>query len=69
MTLTVWRTANESDQHTLYRNHFHTRPKGAAGNGFETIRIGTSDSLGGESQCVIDSNRFFACDGEMESSP
>lgn len=66
VTLTVWREKGQSDRHTLYRNHFHTRPKGSSGNGFETIRIGTSATTGGDSQCVIEGNRFYACDGEME---
>jgi poly(beta-D-mannuronate) lyase len=66
VTVTVWRKEGQLDRHTLYRNHFHTRPKGSTGNGFETIRIGTSDTTGGDSQCVIEGNRFFACDGEME---
>ena len=66
VTVTIWRKKGETDRHTLYRNHFHTRPKGATPNGYETIRIGTSDTTGGDSQCVIEGNRFFACDGEME---
>ena len=66
VTVTIWREKGRADRHTLYRNHFHTRPKGASSNGYETIRIGTSDTTGGDSQCVIEGNRFFACDGEME---
>ena len=66
VTLTIWREKDQADRHTLYRNHFHTRPKGNSGNGFETIRIGTSETTGGDSQCVIEGNRFYACDGEME---
>lgn len=66
VTLTIWREKGQSDQHRLYRNHFHTRTKGNASNGFETIRIGTSETTGGDSQCVIEGNRFYACDGEME---
>jgi len=67
VTLVVWRDTDNADHHTIVANHFHTRPKGARSNGYETIRIGTSDDSSGDSHTVVEANLFEACDGEMEA--
>lgn len=67
VTLTVWRETEKSDHHIIVANHFRGRPKGVRSNGYETIRIGTSDDSSGASHSVIEANLFEACDGEMET--
>jgi poly(beta-D-mannuronate) lyase len=67
VTLTVWRAPGVPDHHVIEFNHFHTRPKGAKGNGYETIRIGTSEESESDSFTVVRSNLFEKCDGEMET--
>lgn len=67
VTLTVWRDGDEPDHHQIMSNHFHTRPKGAESNGYETIRIGTSDTSRSNSLTSISGNLFEFCDGEMEA--
>ena len=66
VTLTVWREDGEPDHHAVVGCHFHTRPKGANSNGYETIRIGTSETADSDSKTLIEACRFDACDGEME---
>jgi poly(beta-D-mannuronate) lyase len=46
-------------------NHFRDRPRGT-GNGFETIRIGTSHLSHLSSRTLIELNLFERCDGEAE---
>ena len=65
VTVVVWRDKPELDLHRIDHNQFTDRPKGN-GNGFETIRIGTSDESLSESRSVIESNLFERTDGEME---
>ncbi len=67
VTLTVWRETDQADHHVIEANHFHTRPKGAKGNGYESIRIGTSDEWNSDSGTMIRHNLFEKCDGEMEA--
>lgn len=67
VTLTVWREPGKEDRHLIERNHFHTRPRGAEGNGYETIRIGTSEESESDSFTVVRENLFEHCDGEMEA--
>jgi len=66
VTLTVWRDGNQADRHIILRNYFLDRPKGSASNGYETIRIGTSDTSASDSLTAISENLFQRCDGEME---
>lgn len=66
VTLTVWREADGENRHRIRRNHFFDRPRGDRGNGFETIRIGTSDHSLSDSKTVVEENLFEGCDGEME---
>ncbi len=67
VTLIVWRETEVADHHVIAANHFHTRPKGAGSNGYETIRIGTSGDSAGDSHTIVEGNLFTACDGEMEA--
>ncbi|MCB1086072.1 MAG: polysaccharide lyase 6 family protein, partial [Verrucomicrobiae bacterium] len=67
VTLTVWRTPGVPDHHTIELNHFHVRPRGNGGNGYETIRIGTSEESESNSLTTVRSNLFEQCDGEMEA--
>ncbi len=66
VTLTVWRDDDTADHHLIEANHFHTRPPGGKGNGYETLRIGTSDHSKSDSLTTVKGNLFEACDGEME---
>lgn len=67
VTLAVWRESDAADHHVIARNHFHTRPRGAKSNGYETVRIGTSDHSASASHTTLRDNLFEACDGEMEA--
>ena len=67
-TLVVWLEGDggsEVGKHRIERNHFLNRPRGD-GNGFETVRIGTSEHSMKSAQCVVSSNLFENCDGEVE---
>ncbi len=67
-TLVVWLEddgGSEVGKHRIEENHFLDRPRGA-GNGFETIRIGTSEYSMKSSKCVVSGNLFENCDGEVE---
>ncbi len=65
VTVVIWRDTPDSDQHAIVGNHFADRPAGT-GNGFETIRIGTSDESRSDSLSVVEKNLFERMDGEME---
>lgn len=67
VTLTVWREKGVPDHHVIEKNHFHTRPRGAGSNGYETIRIGTSEESESDSMTAVRANLFENCDGEMEA--
>ena len=67
-TLVVWLEddgGSEVGKHRIVANHFLDRPRGD-GNGFETIRIGTSEYSMKSSQCIVSGNLFENCDGEVE---
>ena len=67
-TLVVWLAVDgesEVGQHRIERNHFLNRPRGD-GNGFETIRIGTSEHSLKSAECLVSENLFENCDGEVE---
>lgn len=53
------------NRHIIRGNYFGNRPMGD-GNGFETIRIGTSSRSHLESQTLVEGNYFEACNGEIE---
>lgn len=67
VTLTVWREKGVPDHHVIEKNHFHSRPRGAGSNGYETIRIGTSEESESDSMTAVRANLFENCDGEMEA--
>ncbi|MEM7576236.1 MAG: chondroitinase-B domain-containing protein [Planctomycetota bacterium] len=64
VTVTVWRDGS-TDNHRIDNNLFADRPEGN-GNGFETIRIGTSTFSLSESRTIVENNLFHATDGETE---
>ena len=65
-TLVVWLDGDgEVGRHRIERNHFLNRPRGE-GNGFETIRIGTSEHSMKLAGCSVSENLFENCDGEVE---
>ncbi|QDT67884.1 Chondroitinase-B precursor [Planctomycetes bacterium MalM25] len=65
VTVTVWRSDPVADLHQIDNNYFGDRPEGN-GNGFETIRIGTSDQSLSNSLTVVENNLFERTDGEIE---
>ncbi|MEM1098916.1 MAG: polysaccharide lyase 6 family protein [Planctomycetota bacterium] len=64
VTVTVWRDGSV-DNHRIDQNLFADRPEGN-GNGFETIRVGTSTDSLSDSRTIIENNLFHATDGETE---
>ncbi|MDK2971380.1 MAG: poly(beta-D-mannuronate) lyase [Candidatus Sumerlaeota bacterium] len=65
--LTVWPAAGGPPNNTrIDYNYFGDRTLGT-GNGFETIRIGTSDVSQQESNALVEYNYFVNCDGEIET--
>lgn len=64
-TLVVSRKYGLPDEHVVEYNHFLDRSPGA-GNGFETIRIGTSTKALTESATVVQFNLFEKTNGEIE---
>jgi len=65
VTLVVWLDGNPND-HRIDHNHFADRGSGGGANGWETIRIGTSDNSMSESRTTVDHNLFTRVDGEIE---
>ena len=65
VTVTVWRDNSDADNHRIDANHFLDRPEGN-GNGFETIRVGTSDESLSNSFTTVENNLFERTDGEIE---
>jgi poly(beta-D-mannuronate) lyase len=51
--------------HQIDSNHFGDRPQGWA-NGFETIRLGDSDTSGVDAHILVENNLFERVDGEIE---
>jgi len=64
VTLTVWLDGTANND-TVDHCYFGNRPLGWD-NGFETIRIGTSDWSLTASRTTVEYNLFEKCDGEME---
>ncbi|TWT46876.1 Chondroitinase-B precursor [Botrimarina hoheduenensis] len=65
VTVSVVRDSNEADYHRIDNNYFADRLPGN-GNGFETIRIGTSDFSISDSYTTVENNVFERVDGEIE---
>jgi len=66
VTVVVWRKPDVRDGHIIDRNYFLNRPPGV-GNGFETIRIGTSAEASSDSGTLVQLNLFERTDGELET--
>lgn len=64
VTLVVWLDGEPND-HRIDHNHFHDRIEGGE-NGWETIRIGTSDTSMSTSRTTVEYNLFSYIDGEIE---
>lgn len=70
VTVVVWRPGNGPDHHQIDANYFGDRPvpvNPADTNGFETIRIGTSDTSLSDSFTVVENNLFERTNGEIEA--
>ena len=65
VTVTVWRNSNDPDFHLIDNNYFADRPEGNS-NGWESIRVGTSDYSLSDSFTTVESNLFERTDGEIE---
>ena len=64
-TLVVWLDDDVVGHHRIDRNHFGPRLPGE-GNGFETLRIGDSQTSMKVAKCLVVQNLFESCDGEVE---
>jgi poly(beta-D-mannuronate) lyase len=62
--LVVW-LAGSPAGHRIDHNHFGPRPE-LGFNGGETIRIGDSTTAQTNARCIVESNLFTGCDGEVE---
>ena len=56
---------DDTGRHLIDHNYFGNRPKGD-GNGFETIRVGTSTYSMQNAHVTVEYNLFEKCDGEVE---
>lgn len=65
VTLVVWPKVGQASDIQIDRNHFAGRPVGT-GNGFETIRLGTSQVQSTSARITVESNLFEETDGEIE---
>lgn len=65
VTVVISRDTPAPNYHTISGNHFTDRPLGD-GNGYETIRVGTSHQCESDSFSVIENNLFERIDGELE---
>ena len=64
--LVVWLVGDgEVGSHRIAGNHFVDMVRGD-GNGFEALRIGTSEFSLKSAHCVVSGNLFENCDGEIE---
>jgi poly(beta-D-mannuronate) lyase len=65
VTLVVW-LDGQPNNHLIDNNHFANRIDGGGENGWETIRIGTSDRSLSDSRTIVEHNLFSRLDGEIE---
>ena len=70
--LVVWLENGVVPSHTIDHNHFYRRTanldsNGKELNGQEIIRIGDSSTSMQDADCVVESNLFEECDGEIET--
>ncbi len=69
VTVVVRRDDTGADNHLIDANHFVDRPvpnNPSDANGFETIRVGTSDQSLSDSFTTVENNLFERLDGEIE---
>ncbi|WP_197530751.1 polysaccharide lyase 6 family protein [Bythopirellula polymerisocia] len=69
VTVVVRRDDTGADNHLIDANHFVDRPvpnNPSDPNGFETIRVGTSDESLSDSFTTVENNLFERLDGEIE---
>ncbi|NDV63425.1 hypothetical protein G0Q06_13245 [Puniceicoccales bacterium CK1056] len=59
-------TPYASFAHRIDHNSFGPNPVGWSDNEFETVRVGTSNYANFRGDIVVEHNRFFQCDGEIE---
>lgn len=65
-TIAVVRDQPVRDEHRIDHNHFSDRV-GGDGNGYETIRIGTSKQAASDSGTIVEYNLFERTNGEIEA--
>ena len=66
VTLTVWLETGAPANHTRIDHNFFADHAEGDGNGWETIRIGTSSRSMQDSKTIVENNYFYRCDGEIE---
>ncbi|MEP4079412.1 chondroitinase-B domain-containing protein [Haloferula sp.] len=66
VTLTVWLKDSAPANHTRIDNNLFADRATGRGNGFETIRIGTSTRSMQDSEAIVEDNYFYRCNGEIE---
>lgn len=64
--LTIWRNDLSPQYHTIYLNEFKNYSSSGGGNGYETIRIGTSTYSQSNSFVLLQNNIFEEVNGEIE---
>ena len=70
VTVVVWRSDSGADYHEIDANYFADRPlpfNPIDPNGFETIRLGTSDNSLSNSFTTVENNLFEHTNGEIEA--
>jgi poly(beta-D-mannuronate) lyase len=65
VTVVAWLDNNVEARHRIDHNHFADRPEGND-NGFETIRLGTSEVSNTNAKITVEHNLFERVDGEIE---
>lgn len=66
VTVVVDVRSSEPGNHRIDHNHFDARKSGGGANGWETIRIGVSDTSMSDSATTVEHNLFSRLDGEIE---
>lgn len=64
--LTIWRESLDAQYHHIHKNEFKNYQSNKGGNGFETIRIGTSDFSQSDSYVLLEDNYFEDINSEIE---
>lgn len=67
VTLTIWLGTDAPANHTRIDHNVFADHAEGSGNGWETIRIGTSTRSMQESKAIVENNYFYKCDGEIET--